>query len=28
MVAVASEMKAYTKGQPGSSWAMDRRAGS
>ena len=25
MVAVASEMKAYTKGQPGSSWAMDRR---
>jgi len=27
MVAVASEMKAYTKGQPGSSWAMDRRAG-
>ena len=27
MIAVASEMKAYTKGQPGSSWAMDRRAG-
>jgi len=26
MVAVASEMKAYTKGQPGSSWAMDRRS--
>jgi diguanylate cyclase (GGDEF)-like protein len=26
MIAVASEMKAYTKGQPGSSWAMDRRS--
>jgi diguanylate cyclase (GGDEF)-like protein len=25
LVAVAAEMKAYTKGQPGSSWAMDRR---
>jgi diguanylate cyclase (GGDEF)-like protein len=26
LVAVATEMKAYTKGQPGSSWAMDRRS--
>jgi diguanylate cyclase (GGDEF)-like protein len=26
VVAVAAEMKSYTKGQPGSSWAMDRRA--